>query len=42
MAYTREEKEYFEVSYPLNAVWEALPKAIAELEWTVQEVKRPC
>ena len=38
MAYTREGKETFEVSYPLNALWEALPKAIAKLEWKVEEV----
>ena len=37
MAYLREEKENLEVSYPLNAVWEAIPKAIAKLEWTIQE-----
>ena len=37
MAYLREEKEKLEVSYPLNAVWEAIPKAIAKLEWTIQE-----
>ncbi len=37
MAYTREEKENLEVSYPLAAVWEAIPKAIAKLEWTIKE-----
>ena len=37
MAYLREEKENLEVSYPLNAVWEAIPKAIAKIEWTIQE-----
>ena len=37
MAYLREEKEKIEVSYPLNAVWEAIPKAVAKLEWTIQE-----
>ena len=37
MAYLREEKEILEVSYPLNAVWEAIPKAIAKLEWKIQE-----
>ena len=37
MAYLREEKENLEVSYPLNAVWEAIPKAIAKLEWKIQE-----
>jgi len=37
MAYTREGKEIFEVSYPLENVWEALPKAIAKLEWKIEE-----
>jgi len=37
VAYTREGKETFEVSYPLKAVWEALPKAVAKLEWKVEE-----
>jgi len=37
MAYLREAKEKLEVSYPLNTVWEAIPKAIAKLEWTIQE-----
>ena len=37
MAYAREEKEKLEVSYPINAIWEAIPKVIAKLEWTIQE-----
>ena len=37
MAYTRAGKETFEVSYPLNAIWEAIPKAVAKLEWKVEE-----
>jgi hypothetical protein len=37
MAYLREEKENLEVSYPLSAVWEAIPKAIAKIEWTITE-----
>ena len=37
MAYTRQGKETFEVSYPLNAIWEALPKVVAKLEWKVEE-----
>jgi len=37
MAYTRQGKETFEVSYPLNALWEAIPKAVAKLEWTIEE-----
>jgi len=38
VAYIREGKEAFEVSYPLQAVWEAIPKAIAKLEWRVEAV----
>ncbi len=37
MAYSREEKENLEVSYPINAIWEAIPKAIAKLDWKIQE-----
>jgi uncharacterized lipoprotein len=37
MAYLREEKETLEVSHPLNIVWEAIPKAVAKIEWTIQE-----
>jgi hypothetical protein len=37
MAYLREEKESLEIDYPLDAVWEAIPKAIAKLEWQIQE-----
>ena len=37
MAYTRQGKETFEVSYPINAIWEAIPKAIAKLEWKIEE-----
>jgi hypothetical protein len=36
MAYARQGKETFEVSYPLNALWEAIPKAVTKLEWTVE------
>jgi hypothetical protein len=35
MAYTREGKETFEVSYPIDVIWQAIPKAIAKLEWKV-------
>jgi len=37
MAYLREENEVLEVSYPHEAVWEAIPKAVAKIEWTIQE-----
>ena len=37
MAYLRKEKEIVEMDFPLNKVWTAIPKAIANLEWTVEE-----
>ena len=37
MAYLREDKENLEVSYPLEAIWEAIPKAIDQLEWKIEE-----
>jgi hypothetical protein len=40
MAYAREEKENLEVSYPINTIWAAIPKAIAKLEWIIQETNK--
>lgn len=40
MAYLREEKENLEVDYPLNQIWETIPKAVAKLEWTIQETNQ--
>jgi len=37
MAYLREEKETLEVSFPIDFVWDAIPKAVAKIEWTIQE-----
>jgi hypothetical protein len=37
MAYMREAKEAFEVAYPLDAIWEALPKAVAKIQWKIEE-----
>ncbi len=37
MAYTREDKENLEVSYPLNAIWEAIPKVVENLNWKIEE-----
>ncbi len=37
MAYLRNEKETFEIDFPLNAVWETVPKAIESLEWKIEE-----
>ena len=37
MAYLKEQKDKIEISFPLNAVWEAIPKAIEKLDWKIQE-----
>ena len=37
MAYLRKEKETYEIDYPLSKIWEAIPKAVASLEWTMEE-----
>jgi uncharacterized lipoprotein len=38
MAYLRKEKETVEIDYPLGKVWAAVPKALASLEWIVEEI----
>jgi hypothetical protein len=38
MAYLRKENETVEIDYPLGKVWAAIPKALASLEWTVNEI----
>ena len=37
MAYQREAKQELEVDFPLEDIWRAIPKALAELEWEIQE-----
>ena len=37
MAYLRQEKETVEIDYPLSKVWEAMPKALALLDWTLEQ-----
>jgi len=37
MAYTREETENVEVDYSIERLWEGIPKALAKLEWAIQE-----
>lgn len=37
MAYLRKEEETFEIDYPLDKVWSAIPKALASLEWSIEE-----
>ncbi len=38
MAYLRKEKETVEIDYSSDKVWEAIPKTLADLEWTVEQV----
>lgn len=37
VAYLRKEKETIEMDYPLGKVWPAISKALASLEWTIEE-----
>ncbi len=37
MAYLREESENLEIDYPLEPLWENIPKAVAKLEWAIEE-----
>lgn len=37
MAYLREGKQEIEVDFPLQSIWEAIPKAAAKLEWEIEE-----
>jgi hypothetical protein len=38
VAYLRKEKETVEIDYPLGEIWAAVPKALASLGWTVEQV----
>ncbi|MCJ7560600.1 hypothetical protein MUO79_08280 [Candidatus Bathyarchaeota archaeon] len=38
MAYLRKEKETVEIAYPLTKVWTAIPKALTNLEWNVEQI----
>jgi hypothetical protein len=37
MAYLRTEKDSFEIDYPLDKVWDAIPDVIKYLNWTIEE-----
>jgi hypothetical protein len=37
MAYLRKENETVEINCPLDKVWAAVPKALAILEWAIEE-----
>ena len=38
MAYLRKEQETFEIDYSLAKIWEAIPKAIENLKWTIEKI----
>jgi len=38
MAYLRKEKEIMEIAYSLSRVWAAVPKALTNLEWNIEEI----
>lgn len=37
MAYLRQEKENLEVSFPIKAIWDIIPKAVTKLGWTIEK-----
>ncbi len=37
MAYLRKDREVVEIDYPLSKVWDAIPKAIARLDYSIEE-----
>jgi len=37
MAYLRTENEKFEIDYPLEKIWAAIPKIVEILEWKIEE-----
>ena len=38
MAYLRKEKETVEIDYAIDKAWKTIPKALTELEWTVEQI----
>ncbi len=37
MAYLRTEKDSFEIDYPLEKIWDAIPDVIKYLNWDIEE-----
>ena len=37
MAYLRDEKEKFEIDYPLDKIWVAIPEVVKKLQWIIKE-----
>jgi hypothetical protein len=38
MAYLREEKESYEIDYPITQVWANISKAVKQLQWEIQKI----
>lgn len=38
LAYLRKEKETYEIDYSIAKIWNVLPKALASLKWTIEEI----
>jgi len=38
LAYLRKENEIYEIDYPLDKIWEAIPKVISNLKWMLVNV----
>ena len=37
MAYLRQEKETYEIDYPIDEIWKAMPKATKKLKWQLEQ-----
>ncbi len=37
LAYLRDGKQDLEVDFPLESIWDAIPKVVAKLDWKIQE-----
>ena len=38
MAYLRKDRETVEIDYSLDKVWTVIPKAIKDLNWTIEQI----
>ena len=37
VAYLRQEKETYEIDFPIDEIWKAMPEAIKKLEWQLEQ-----
>ncbi len=37
MAFVRERKKEVDIDFPVEAIWQALPKAVDEFDWEIKE-----